>query len=718
MPANRHSAPRRRRLAAAVAIAVAGSAAATEPAREIDEITVVAQPIGDLRLDAKNSAGSRLGLSAFDTPASVDLVTAAEIAARGDYAAHDAITRTAGISSVATPGNGGSAVSSRGFTGNVATAFTYDGTRLYVTAGTVTFPADTWTLERVEVLRGAGSVIHGFGAIGTTINYVPKTPSLDAPELEAQVAAGRFGTARVAVGGGAPINDTWAFRVDASHHRTDGFADRADEERNVFAGSLLYEPSDTFRMRFSLDFADIDAAPFWGTPLVDGQASRDLRRNNYNFEDAFIDYRDIWARVRTEWQLAPQATLRNDTYFIDAEREWQNLESYAFNADTGVIDRSGYLGIVHDTRQYGTRTDVLFESEVAGRANRLSVGGELNLVELDYDANFASGGFGVSDSVPVFGFDPGRLPADEVPTLPNFVTDNTQYAVFFDNVLELTDTVSVVAGGRYDRFEFDRDELAIDDPRATPREPSSFGTNLSKFTWRAGLVFQPLETLSLYAQTSTAADPVTSPVTISAGLADFDLTTGRQYEIGIKQQFLDGRAEYTLAWFDITKRNLVTRAPGAAFSEQIGQQGAEGLELTFRVHPTDRTSLDFNAAFIDAQYDRFFSGEADLRGNTPRNVPERTANLWGQWTPVDRWSVGAGLRYVGSRYANDANTFELPSYTVIDASVTWEATERLALTLRGRNLADRDYVTAQYISAEQWLFGDPRSWEVSARYAF
>ena len=703
----------------AIALAMTGVASASATSeQQIEEITVVAQPVGGLRLDADTAAGSRLGLSALETPASVDLITAAEIAARGDYAAHDAITRSAGISSVATPGNGGSAVSSRGFTGNVATAFTYDGTRLYVTAGTVTFPADTWTLERVEILRGAGSVIHGFGAIGTTINYVPKTPDPESADFEALVAAGRFGTARIAVGGGAPLNEAWSFRVDATHYRSDGFADRADEQRNVFAGSVLYQPTDDLSVRFSLDYADIEAAPFWGTPLVDGQADRALRRNNYNFGDAFIEYRDLWARVRTEWRFAQNATLRNDTYLLDAEREWQNLEGYAFNAESGLIDRSSYLGIVHDTRQYGTRTDVLLEGGIAGRTNRFTVGGEVNVIDLDYDANFASGGFGVSDSVPVFGFEPGRLPRDEVPTLPNFVTDNTQYAVFFDNVLDLTEQLSLVAGGRYDRFEFERDELAIDDPRATPRAASSFDTNLSKFTWRAGLVFRPLDTLSLYAQTSTAADPVTSPVTISAGLANFDLTTGRQYEVGLKHQLLNGRAEYTLAWFDITKRNLVTRAPGAAFSEQIGQQSAEGLEITFRVNPTDRISLDLNAAFINAQYDEFFIGEASLRGNTPRNVPERTANAWGQWSPVERWQLGLGLRYVGSRYANDTNTFELPSYTVLDVAVTWQTTDQLSLTLRGRNLGDRDYVTAQYISAEQWLFGDPRSWELSARYAF
>ncbi|MBM3225509.1 MAG: hypothetical protein FJZ47_17150 [Candidatus Tectomicrobia bacterium] len=52
----------------------------------------------------------------------------------------------------------------------------YDGTRLYVGAGTMTFPVDTWLLDRVDVLRGPASVIHGVGAIGSAMNYVPRQP--------------------------------------------------------------------------------------------------------------------------------------------------------------------------------------------------------------------------------------------------------------------------------------------------------------------------------------------------------------------------------------------------------------------------------------------------------------------------------------------------------------------------------------------------------------
>jgi outer membrane receptor protein involved in Fe transport len=53
----------------------------------------------------------------------------------------------------------------------------YDGTRLYVGAGTVTFPFDVWSAERIEVLRGPTSVLYGEGAIGGVVNFVPKKPA-------------------------------------------------------------------------------------------------------------------------------------------------------------------------------------------------------------------------------------------------------------------------------------------------------------------------------------------------------------------------------------------------------------------------------------------------------------------------------------------------------------------------------------------------------------
>lgn len=681
-------------------------------AQTIEEIVVRGQGgVGAIRLGVVNEAGSRLGLSAFELPASVEIISQQELATKGDYGTLEAVTRSAGVSSSASPGNGGTSISSRGFNGHDSTIYTYDGTRLYIVAGTVSFPADTWTLDRVEVLRGAGSVINGVGAIGTTINYVPKKPMPGEPDFEAMVAAGSFGMRRIAVGGGADLSEDWAYRLDGSVQEEEGFVDRAEENRVVVAGSLLYEPNQDFSMRFSVDYADIDAAPYWGTPLINGSASHDHRKNNYNFGDARVKYEDKWYRAHTEWQLSSNVTFRNDTYFLDVMREWQNLEEYAYNTTTGLIDRAFYLGIIHDEEQLGTRSDFLIESEINGLSNNFSVGFEANQIDLNYLNNFSTGGFGVGDSVPVFGFTAGSLPIATIPTILDYQTDTKQWAIFADDMLELSDTINLVLGLRYDDIDYDRYDLAIGTSPA-----AAFTTGFDEITWRVGLVYQPVDSLSFYAQASTAADPVTSPVSISAGNKDWDLTTGEQWELGVKQQFLQGRAEYTLAYFNMKKEDMVTRLPGSAISEQIGQQSSDGIEATLRLNPTDQLSVDFNFASINAEFDEFYSGGVSLAGNRPRNVPEQTTNLWLNYAISPSLQIGGGFRYVDSRFADDANTEEMPEYTVFDASLNWSAGDDMTVTLRVRNLTDEeDYVLAPYVPM-QWIFGDPRSYELSLRF--
>lgn len=708
---NSHSIEKHRPLALAIA-ALAIGAGPSASAQSVEEIIVTGQGgVGAIRLNNVNDAGSRLGLSGFDLPASVDIISQQELATKGDYGALDAVTRTAGVSSSASPGNGGTSISSRGFNGHGSSLYTYDGTRLYIVAGTVTFPADTWTLDRVEVLRGAGSVINGVGAIGTSINYVPKKPSLEGADFEGLIAGGSFGLKRVAIGGSNSLSDEWAFRVDASFQDEDGFQDRADDSRQVIAGSLLYQPNADFSMRFSLDYADVEPAAYWGTPLIDGRASRDHRKNNYNFGDGKVEYEDTWSRIHTEWNISSNITFRNDTYLLDARREWQNLEEYSYNSVTTQIDRAFYLGIIHDEEQVGTRSDFLIDSELNGLAHRISIGAEVNQIDLNYLNNFTTGGFGVGDSVPVFGFNPGSLPIATIPTVLDYQTDTTQYAFFIDDVLELSDTINLVLGLRYDDIDFDRLDVALAGVPA-----SAFSTSFDELTWRAGLVYQPSDFISLYGQFSTAADPVTSPISISAGNKDWDLATGRQWEVGLKQQFLDGRAEYTLAWFDIEKEDLVTRRPGTAISEQIGQQSSSGIEATLRLNPTDELSLDFNIAAIDAKFDEFFSAGVSLAGKTPNNVPEQTANLWLNYSISPTLQVGGGFRYVDSRFADNENTEQMPEYTVWDASLNWEAMDNMTVTLRARNLSnEEDYVLAPYVPM-QWIFGDPRSYELSVRF--
>ena len=95
------------------------------------------------------------------------------------------------------------------------------------------------------------------------------------------------------------------------------------------------------------------------------------------------------------------------------------------------------------------------------------------------------------------------------------------------------------------------------------------------------------------------------------------------------------------------------------------------------------------------------------------------ANLWLTWS-ASRWQVQGGVRYVGSRYLNNANTITTPSYTVADGGVRRRLTVRVAVDVRFYNLFDEFYAHNIYGGAAtpQWLIGRPRSAEMALTAAF
>jgi iron complex outermembrane receptor protein len=125
-------------------------------------------------------------------------------------------------------------------------------------------------------------------------------------------------------------------------------------------------------------------------------------------------------------------------------------------------------------------------------------------------------------------------------------------------------------------------------------------------------------------------------------------------------------------------------------------------------------------AALDARYDDFkevTSGQIISRdGKTPTGVPERTANAYVTWQFLQDWQAGAGWRYVGKRYADNANTLAAKAYNVADCNVRWQALDGFGLTLRLDNAFDKVYVTST--SRTQWRIERPRTLELMADFSF
>ncbi|HKU12967.1 MAG TPA: TonB-dependent receptor [Steroidobacteraceae bacterium] len=687
--------------------------AATDP---LETVEVFGRRIEGLGLGQDTAAGSRLDLSPLETPASIEVLAGDVIRQRGDLSVVESVTRASGITSEATPGDGGTALSARGFVGHNSVMQLLDGARLYVGAGTVTFPFDTWSVDRIEVLHGPASVMYGQGAIGGVVNVVSRQPNTQAQEAQVGLAFGEDQRSHAAVDLTGPLGDSWAYRFDVSYNRADNWIDRGDSDSLAISGTLQWDVSDTLRLSLSHDYGDQHPMEYFGTPLIDGRLDESLRHENYNVGDSKLHYRDAWTRLKAQWQASETVQVNNQLYWLDTDRQWRNVEEYEWNSATGEIDRFSYTGILHHQEQVGDTADVRVEHQLFGRENHVAVGVDFNHIRFTHVNDFADPQFDAFSSVPVRNFDPGAF-LDLAPTIPRFRTRTDQYSLFFEDRMVLNEQWSLIGGARYDNAQVDRFNLI--NPAA------SFDASFSDTSWRVGMVFQPVTTLSFYAQYATAVDPLGSVITTSASQADLDLATGTQIEAGVKQSLWDQRLEWTLAAYRIVKKDLLTQDPTSANPEdvqQVGQQSSRGIEASLALNIADRWRIDANVALLNAKFDDF--GEEDDDGNIvsrngrrPPSVPEQAANLWASWAVTEQWRARAGLRYVGKRFTDNGNQLELPSYTVIDAGVDWAPTPQLALTAALRNVTDEVYAVSAYTTS-QWILGQPRTAELQARYRF
>ena len=661
-------------------------------------------------LATPTEAGSRLNLSALETPASTSSITDEQIQQRNNLTVQDAVTRSPGITFIGNPGDGGTGLSARGFTGHGSVMTLFDGAHLFTGAGTQTFPVDPWMVERIEVIRGPASVLYGEGATGAVINVIPKKPFAGEIHNHLRLGYGSWDRQQLGLDSGGSLSERLSYRLTLNQQAGNGWVDRTDSRSLALSAALRFDASDDLSFTLAHERGDAEPANYYGTPLIDGHYRSSLRKKNYNIQNDVQRYHDEWTRFTTDWTLSDQVSASNQLYYIKSRRHWRNAENYSWDVDREQLLRQSYLEIKHNQEQIGDRQTFIFDHSLFGLASRTLVGVEYNKVRFNVDSNAPYNDVG-GDYIDPWQPAPGWFHSDS-PTRPQTLSTTHTFALFAENRLQLTERLSLVTGVRRDQNHIDRDDLTD----GTRSDRSLQGGN-----WRAGLVFAVTDDLSLYGQYSTSEDGVNNLVSLSPSQMHYDLTEAKQTELGLKQRFWEGRGEWTLAAYHIVKKKLLVDDPFTHEPQQAGQQTSDGLEATLELSLPQQWQVSANAAVVRAKYDEFDEMVGgvpqDRAGNRPTNVPRRSANLWLSKGFGQRVEVGMGARYVDERYADTANTQRAPGYTVVDANIGWQVLPDVRLGLQVNNLFDREYVASAF-SGTQWVMGAPRSYFATVDYSF
>jgi iron complex outermembrane recepter protein len=726
----------------------AGLSAQTSPETlQLDKVEINAgkEATFSLPLDATPATGSRLGLANRDLPASVSVITQEVMQLRGLRTAVEAVEAAVGMTG-GTQFGSIPTYSTRGFGSNSVTIMR-DGIRQN-TASQSSRTVDSFLLDRVEVLKGPSSLMFGEGAIGGAVNYLSKSPS-PVGGGEALVSIGAWDSYRLGLGWGGPLplggKNPVTSRFDYSHNETQGYVDRNAQRYDAVAGALGWQPTEALKLTFNTSLLKDWNESYYGNPVVydgvinttiPGNATVEVRsfnsatdrmvnpridpaarRTNYNILDNYAKTENTFTRLRAELQLSPELELRNEAYVATQLLKWRNLETNLWNPVTQLVTRSSFLHIYRDDVLTGNRLDLIHRGTLLGRPNRVIVGGFLernNLVRGGTPTGYATTAASVTLLNPAETSGPGE--SNRFLKTSHIFIDTA--AFYAEDALDLTPHVKLVAGLRHDAIDLRRNTLATPTTAA-----ATYTKTYAPWTGRGGVVWSARKDLNLYASYSRAAEPTTQLVSFNANSNDFALQTGRQFEVGAKGSLAGGKVDFTIALFDIEKKNILASTldpvTGLRISQQIGAQNSRGAEIAAGFSPAPGWRLEGNLAWTDAWYGNYAenlgTGIISRTGNTPTNVPEWVASAFVVKRFGRGFAVNAGIRSVSDRFANNNNSVIADGYVTLDAGVsyTWQ---RCTFNLRGRNLLDEAYEPVAGTTMRR--LADPLSLEFSTRVSF
>jgi iron complex outermembrane receptor protein len=698
--------------------------------------------------------GSRLGITARQTPATVEVISQQKMQDEGIRTTTDVAKAATGVTGGDAPG-APAIFSMRGFTGDQLTTL-YNG--IPVGPSTMTGrPMDVAGLQQVEIIKGPDSLVAGLGATGGAVNYVTKAPHTGAIVNDAYTSYDSFNGYRAGYGsGGSTLINGLDYRFDISHFNDKSFIDGAGSKLSNVSGQLNYRVNDSLKVWGAAEYKQDSDRFYWGTPIVPANGAGivpttgivsgtwsnyylgggtpvpptiDARTltTNYNVADNHSGASELWLRSGFQWDITNNVSLKSQVYGYDAHRHWFNNEISSFDQTIGGFAGAGSiyrerLALDHAQRLYGNITDLTVNSNIGGLDNRFvaTVMASNNQFNVSQDTLF------FNDYVDLLNPDPGLYGPRSDEKI--FTRVNTA-SLSLEDRIKLTSTFALIGGIRFEDIKLDRTRF-FPDGTLESAKGYPFSTTFNPITGRIGYTWDIAPGVMLYSQYATAADPTVANIFILAPSVPLLLTTSRTYETGVKVQSTDKRTEFTFSAYDIARNNVYVPESGNVFNV-AGKIHSKGIELSAASNPFGGLKLWGNVAFVQSRFVDFSYVDGSgvfqsYAGNTFPNVPSFVANAGASYRfetvlPVE---IGASMRHVGDRFNYQDNMVVMNAYTTFDAfafvdipKTYFTGVENTRLSFRVRNLTNKLYAAwGDPGYTDQIILGAPRSYEVAAAF--
>ena len=250
------------------------------------------------------------------------------------------------------------------------------------------------------------------------------------------------------------------------------------------------------------------------------------------------------------------------------------------------------------------------------------------------------------------------------------------FSAYVSDVISIADRFSAMLSLRVDNF----------DRKESGTTPAYNQTSLSP---KLGLVYQivkdQVSVFGNYLNGFQNLAPVNQP---DGGQLILDPLYANQFEAGIKAEVFNKKLSTTISYYNITNDNAVMRYADLTY-EQGGKQVSKGFDFELIANPIP--GLDIIAGY--AYNDNKIVKSTTFQGNKAADAPENVVNFWASYkfqNKIKGLGLGFGANYVDETYMSTANTFYIPSYTILNATVFYERPNwRIGIKLN--NLTNEKY---------------------------
>lgn len=648
----------------------------------------------------QTAAATRLPLSLRETPQSVTVITRQRMDDQQLNSVKDVLENSTGIS-LRTNDTERVSFYSRGFQ---IDSFQFDGIPTSYFEGTSFL--DTAFYDRIEIVRGANGLLTGAGNPSASVNLVRKRPTRDF-SASASASVGSWDNYRGVADMSTPLTEDGRIRARlvGVHQDRNSFIDRYQQKKDAFYGVIEADLTPDTTLSIGYDDQDIraDGTTWGGMPIwfSDGSKANWSRSKSLSAD---------WSG----WDNSLKTTFSSIEHHFD--NDWtasavfthQETDSNAkLFSGSGFPDRVTGQGLFPvglasntDTRQNSFDAMASGPFQLFGRRHELVVGAMGSKRKSDQDST----GF-------VFGRTPmgsiyewrGNYPELDFAAAGYTPTNITtkQSGVYSAARFSLADPLKLIIGGRFSNYEIDQD---TDGARFHYKKTG-------EFTPYAGLIYDINDTYSAYVSYTEIFNPQTYRDRDGNVL---EPTTGRNKEIGLKGEYLDGRLNTSVSLFETRLDNLGQIDAGQILSDGTqAYYGASGTKSRgIDVDVQGELRQDWNLYAGVSHFTGADSSDTRLSSQQPRTTARlfTTYRLPGTWSKL---TVGGGVAWQSRFYQSatspiGAVTAEQRAYALASLMTRYTATDKVELAVNVNNLFDKKY-TVMNGFFNQMLYGEPRN---------